>query len=554
VQEKNNSPRFTHWLVQSYLDSACSAFPADTAVSCGNRQLTYKQLHARSNQLAHCLKNYGVNRQDRVLFCLQRSEQCILSIFGILKSDAIYVPIDSKSPRTRWQQIIEDCEPAAIICDNSTIASLSKIPPVQKSRVPLISLQYSSEIAMDLKMPVVTREILADQTPQNPVYHNIDTDIAYILYTSGSTGQPKGSMISHLNIHNYIDWATGCFDISKQDRILGTAPFHFDMSTFDIYCAVKSGAALCIASETDMLFPVNHVNLIERERITIWKAISSLIMYLAKTDAIIPGRMAALHKILFGGEVLAAKYLIKWMKTYPEKEFYNVYGPTEATGISIYHHVTEIPEDNGTPIPIGRPCSNTDVLLLNEKNQTAKMGEVGELHMRGSCLSQGYWRDPAKTESAFIPNPLTKIPGDRIYRTRDLARMREDGTFEFLGRADDQIKHLGYRIELQEIERALLSIESVHDAAAALLNSQWTDIPELTAFVELDNAHDPSDILSALKTVLPHYMIPKTIWPVGKIPRTSRGKVDRNALKAELPLPRSPHNTGACPKPCATAL
>ncbi len=521
----------THWLVQSYLDTTCRTFPSNIAVSCGGRHLTYKQLHSHANQLAYCLKGYGVRRQDRVVFCLKRSEDCIVTIFGTLKSDAIYVPLDSHAPASRWEKIIEDCQPSAIICDSTTFSALSKIPVVEKSGIPLIHQHNCTKTQAGLTSTVLDGENLDVQIHDDLHYENIDTDIAYILYTSGSTGHPKGCMISHLNIMNYIDWAINCFCISEADKVLSTAPFHFDMSVFDIYCAMKAAATLCIATEMDLLFPNKLVNLIDRNHITIWKAVSSLLMYLAKTDALEPGRMTTLSRVLFGGEELATKYLIKWMHAYPEKAFYNAYGPTEATGISMYYHVDKIPEDACARIPIGRPCANTEVFLLNEDNQITGINEVGELHLRGSCLSKGYWRDPQKTESEFIPNPVSQIPGDRIYRTRDLATLRKDGIYEYLGRADSQVKYFGYRIELQEIERALLSIEDVNDAAAALCNTELTDIPELAAFVEFKNKPDPSEILIRLKTLLPAYMIPKSIFPMGKIPRTSRGKVDRTALK-----------------------
>lgn len=303
----------TSYLVQDYIDNSQKKHPERLAVSCGNSEISYNELCLYSNQLANCLIHNGISRQDRIVFIINRSIDCIVSIFGILKADAIYVPIDPKSPLKRIKLIIDDCQPGAIICDSKTVTNIIEVMKDSKSTIPLI-ITDSSEISpyhvsgFPLSR-LICRNKLEQYDLQHPVYENIDTDIAYIIYTSGSTGQPKGVMISHLNITNYIDWAVDYFDISSGDCILNTAPFHFDMSTFDIFSAAKSSASLCIAQELNMLFPNTLIDLIEERGITVWKAISSLIMYLAKTDALQSGRMPLLKKVLFGGETLATRYL-----------------------------------------------------------------------------------------------------------------------------------------------------------------------------------------------------------------------------------------------------
>lgn len=516
-----------NYLAQSYLDNTRELTPNRTAVSCSTDSITYEELCIFSNKLANCLISKGVVRQDRVAFCLKRSVNSLVAIFGILKADCIYVPIDPKSPLKRCRAIIDDCEPSTLICDSETIDKmLQTISDIQFMPKRVI-VEHNEGLPKAIENGLITRAEIEEQDSKKPDYKNVDTDIAYILYTSGSTGNPKGVMISHLNITNYIKWAIDCFDITRKDNILSTAPFHFDMSTFDIYCAMGAGARLCIATESCLLFPNKLLSLIEKEQITIWKAISSLIMYLAKTGSLKEGRIPTLKKVLFSGEVLPTKHLIPWMETYPEKLFYNAYGPTEATGISTYYHVQQIPKDPQQPIPIGRPCTNTDVFLLNEDDSLA---EVGELCIRGSSLSRGYWNDPEKTNKVFVTNPLNHVQGDRIYRTRDLAKLRNDGNYIFIGRRDNQIKHMGYRIEPFEIENAILSLNKVDDAAVILSKSQEFDIEELVAFFAADEDVTSDEIMTELRNCIPHYMLPQHIIELKHIPRTDRGKIDRGAL------------------------
>ncbi len=381
------------------------------------------------------------------------------------------------------------------------------------------------------KISFISKSEIQQARSECPHYRNVDTDLAYILYTSGSTGSPKGVMISHLNIINYIEWAVDCFGITQKDIILGTAPFHFDMSVFDIYCTLKSGAKFCITPENLLLFPTRLLDLMERECITLWKGVSSLLIYIAQNVSLKERKLSTLKKIIFGGEVLPTKYLIQWMEAFPDKLFFNVYGPTEATGISTYFWVTDIPKNLSESIPIGRACKNTEVFLLKEDNSPAGIGEVGELYIRGSGVSRGYWKDKEKTEDSFIPNPLTKIPEDRVYRSGDLATLREDGNYQFLGRKDDQVKYLGYRINLSDVETALRSLEPVKDAAVVLSPSGDHSTNGLVAFIVTKNTMDARDILVELSQKIPRYMLPQRVRSITHIPRTDRGKIDRQALK-----------------------
>jgi non-ribosomal peptide synthetase component F len=304
------------------------------------------------------------------------------------------------------------------------------------------------------------------------------------------------------------------------------------MSLFDVYCSLRTGATLCIATEKLLLFPRLLVDFAEAEKVTIWKGVASLLMYLARTEAVTVGRLPALQKVLFSGEVLHTKYLMQWMDMFPHKTFYNAYGPTEATGISMYYQVEQAPRSAEERIPLGKPCENTEVFLLDENGKPVAPGEPGELYIKGICVTKGYFNDPGKTAAVFSDDPLKPMCEGRTYRTGDYACLRPDGNYEFLGRKDNQVKYMGYRIELSDIEQSLVSIPGVRDAGVVLAESTTDNLDELVAYIEIDEKVSLSDIVPALRSKLPLYMIPKQLFTIARVPRAISGKIDRQALLA----------------------
>jgi len=240
----------TSFLVQHYIDNCINQFANRLALTFPNQQFTYKELWTSSNKLANLLKQNNVQRQDRVAIFLKRSSKSVLGMIGALKADAIYISIDSKTPVKRLHLVLEDCQPSAVICDQSTVNQVSEILPALKCEPSIIMLENKQELQTEFTPGTLYQDQIDNQPENQPTYRNIDTDIAQIIYTSGSTGTPKGVMISHKNIMNYIDWAVKEFQISGDDVLLGTAPFHFDMSTFDIYCSLKAGCTFCITPDT----------------------------------------------------------------------------------------------------------------------------------------------------------------------------------------------------------------------------------------------------------------------------------------------------------------
>ncbi|HJV34265.1 amino acid adenylation domain-containing protein [Geomonas sp.] len=518
------------YLLQSCLDAGSLTHPDKAALVDDRETLSYRALREEAERVAHALRLGGVKRQDRVVIWMRRSARVVVALLGTLKADAIYVPVDAKAPLERVQKVIGDCRPAAVICEEGSLPLLEEAGDRLAGVRMLLVCGGKKEIPRPRLIPTLYLEEFSE-LPAPPPYRNIDADAAYILYTSGSTGSPKGVTVSHLNVTSYIDWALESFRIVPDDKVLGTAPFHFDMSTFDIFASLRAGATLFIASERQLLFPNSLLDLIERNGITIWKGVSSLLMYLSSTGCLKPQRIPTLDRVLFGGEVLPTRHLINWMSVFPSKRFYNVYGPTEATGISAYHQVVKVPATAEEPVPIGSACANTEILLLTEENTLAKPGQPGEICIRGSGLSLGYWNDEEKTRGAFVPNPLSNNLQDRIYRTGDLGMVREDGLLEYLGRKDFQIKFMGYRIESFEVEKAMLALEGVQQAAVLLCNAPGGDIPELVGFVEFAGEADDRLLLEALGRALPAYMVPKRIVQLDRLPLSDRGKLDRSALR-----------------------
>jgi amino acid adenylation domain-containing protein len=510
-----------------YLDESAKRFPEKIAVTDGRSRITFGALAALSDSLSCFLKELGVSRGDRVAYFLRRSPDCILATMGILKSGAAYVPLDQKTPPERWRRIVEDASPTVLICHEDTLSETLKRDNalgLKHSIVCLGSRECQNGSAQNV---FFLEEIMgASVTFASEVDWG---DLAQVLYTSGSTGMPKGVMITHGNIRNYIDWAIEYFGITAKDRLLGTAPFYFDMSTFDIFCALAAGATLSLATEDLLIFPEKLVRFMEQEKVTLWKGVASLLMYMSRAGVVRPSRLPDLRTVIYAGEPLNAHYLSQWMQAFPEKLFFNGYGPTEATGVSLCYHVKSVP-DFEHPIPIGYPRTGMKVLVMGEDGQPVLPGEIGELCLAGPGLAKGYLNDPEKTRKQFTESPTGyPDPGARIYHTGDLVRQNEDGSFVFVSRKDHQVKWMGYRIELAEIETNLSAHPHVKDVAV-LLADRSGGLTELVAFFEADEAIESAGLVRFLEKRIPIYMIPKRFIQIPCLPRNDRGKIARDEL------------------------
>lgn len=521
-------------LVQEYFINSAQRFPDKIAINFKEKNLTYKQLDIESNQLANLLIKLNANRNDRIAFCLHKSHSSIISILGILKAGGCYVPLDANSPLSRLKYIVEDCQPAVIICDQETL---------EKTRLMLDELKQNncfcpqlitiSPLDKSTNNVIYSREDILKEKHSCPKSINIDSDLAYILYTSGSTGKPKGVMINHHNIISFVEWAVNRFGITEQDKLSNHAPMHFDLSTFDIYCTFKTGASLYLVPQEINLFPEKLISFIEDKELTIWLSVPSILVYLARMNVLTEKRMPKLRTIFSTGEVFPTPYLVQWMKLFPRKTFINMFGPTETTVECTYYIIKEIPTNTSKDIPIGNACEHLEIFALNEERKLINVGELGELYVKGPSVSTGYWNNLEKTEQAFIKNPFSPRSQEKVYKTGDLVVLNEDGTYTFRGRKDNQIKFMGYRIELGEIESALYSLEYIKEAAVIFLPE---DGGKIVGFTSLNHDAKVEMIKADLSKVIPKYMLPRTITIMKKLPRTSTGKIDKVNLKAQIEI------------------
>lgn len=497
-------------LIQQYFIESAKKYPDKIAVNFRDQNITFQELEETSNRLANALRAKGAKRGDRVCFCLRKSIRSIQIILAILKADAIYVPLNAQAPAARLRQMINDATPKIVICDEQTDDLVRGFPAV-------FNLDRDSDFIESMPASEITSK-------------NSSDDLAYILYTSGSTGVPKGVMITHGNIINATDWAVDEFQITEQDRISQHPPLHFDLSTFDLYCAFKAGATLLLVPEELSLFPGPLMRFIEDNQLTIWNSVPSVMVYLSIAGLVKPDRISTVRKIFFNGEGFPPKFLAEWMKDYPNKEFINMYGPTETTVQCTFYRVLSPPTDFSKLVPIGKATGGMEIFAVKDDGSVVGPSEEGELYVGGLGVGNGYWNNPEKTAEVFIEWP-TK---GRVYRTGDLIRLREDGNYEFIGRKDNQVKVMGNRIELGDVDSAMMSLPYIKEAAALAVSDLSTGGNRLIVIVSLQDKKRPEEIKKDLEKLLPYYMIPQEIKIRDALPRTSTGKVDRVKLKNEL--------------------
>jgi amino acid adenylation domain-containing protein len=501
------------------------------ALAWQGEKLSYGALVEASQRVSQLLAGLGCRRGDRVVLLVPKSPLAIQAMLGTLGADCAYTPVDLKNPAARVGQILQALEARVLVaCREAAplVASLAKDGGLDPAlRVAWLDGEAPEGVPSD-----ATAEDLAACPSHALPCENQASDLAHILFTSGSTGVPKGVMITHANVMAFITWAIEHFQIRPGDRCSGHSPLHFDLSTFDVYGTLWAGAELHpIAPEMNLL-PHKLAQLIRDRELTQWFSVPSALNHMAKAGAVSEYDFPALRRLLWCGEAWHAAGLAHWMRRLPHVRFTNLYGPTEATIASSFYDVPGVPDDETRPVPIGRGCAGEELLVLDETLRHAAAGETGDLFIRGVGLSPGYWRDAAKTAAAFLPNPF-RDDADRIYRTGDLARLGEDGEIVLVGRADTQIKSRGYRIELGEIEAALHVLDELEESAVVAVESAGIDgLAIACGYVPRPGTElVPADLRTRLSARLPAYMIPSRWRRFERLPLNANGKVDRKALK-----------------------
>ena len=498
-------------LVQQYFSESAARHPDKPGICCADESLSFREADEFSNAFARALQAAGVARGQFVPFFMDKSVRSILSILSILKADCAYVPIDFKSPGQRMQSILKATEARVVIVDDESQAVFEELIPVVERPVLLNISQFKP----------------ADVVPVRS--QNLSIDIAYVLFTSGSTGVPKGVMIPHKAIIDYIEWCVEVYALSGDDVVSNHAPLYFDNSTFDLYCAFKTGATLHLVHEELNVVLPRLVNWLSDRKISTFFCVPSVLTLLLRSRRLKADSFPRMRHIIAAGEVLPRDILAEWMEKYPHVQFTNMYGPTEITVDCSYHTLHEKPGKDLLSIPIGKARTNMELFVRTAGGELSQaIGAEGELLVRGTSVAYGYLGDTERTQKAFIQNPLNRFFHDPLYCTGDLVRVDENADYLFLGRADDQIKFLGYRIELGEIEASLVGIDGVHEGVVVFNNSAVEAERELGALVSLDDGFSLDDLRHALQKRLPGYMVPTRFKITGEdFPRTANGKYDR---------------------------
>ena len=508
----------------------------------GDRVLTYGDLDRAADRLAARLIGLGVRPGDRVGLHVAKSADAITAICGVLKAGGVYVPLDPAAPGSRLGYILKDCG-VRIVLTGPEQSRRGRTEPIIDATDPLDAVvvvgdEGDAPRGLPARQVVRWSDALSDAVDPVRRSHNptTDTDLAYILYTSGSTGEPKGVMISHRNALTFVDWCADTFGVAAEDRLSNHAPFHFDLSIFDIFVALKCGASIHPVPEGLSTFPIRLAEWIEHERISVWYSVPSVLTLVALHGKLGQRDLSALRFVLFAGEVFPIKHLQSLVSQLPGPRYFNLYGPTE-TNVCTYHEVDRrMIADRVSPLPIGRACANFGAFAVTgEGGLAGAPGQVGELLVRGSGVALGYWGRPERTANGFVQNPLESRFRDVIYRTGDLVTLDESGEFLFLGRGDHQIKTRGYRVELGEIESVLYGHKLVREVAVIAVPDELIG-NRIRAVVSLADggAATEADLQAYCAERLPRYMVPEAVEFRVDLPRTQNGKVDRVALAAAI--------------------
>lgn len=496
--------------VLSWLDETAKRLPNKLALQDISGNITYQEYRSKSLAIAYKIVEHNKGEMKKpIVVYLEKGKEVLVSFMGVAYSGCFYSPIDTEMPQSRVDKILEVLKPEIVITTNKLKTNFEKFN------------FYGSYIIYE--ETICSEE---DETAVKPYTEKIiDTDLLYVLFTSGSTGVPKGVSICHRSVIDYTDWVTETFNITQKDTFGNQAPFYFDNSILDIYSCMKTGATLNIIPKKLFFQPVPLLEYIKYNKINTIFWVPSALIVVSKLKAFRNVDLSdTLKRVLFCGEVMPNKQLNIWRKFLPNVTYANLYGPTEITDACTYYIVDrEFSDDE--PLPIGIPMSNTDILVLNDEDKLVTDDEVGELCVRGTSLAMGYYNNPEKTRSAFVQNPLNKAVPEIIYRTGDLVRYNEYREIIYISRKDFQIKHLGHRIELGEIETAISSLEEV------TLNCCLYDEKNQKIVLFVDAQVDRDYIKERIEKLVPEYMIPGKVIYLENMPINANGKIDRIKLK-----------------------
>ncbi|MDF2539728.1 MAG: hypothetical protein K0S76_2749 [Herbinix sp.] len=493
--------------VLEYLEHTVHIVPKKVAYANEETGFTFEEVYHRSRAIGTYLSEQGHSKEPIVVF-MGKHPRTIVTFYGVIYSGNYYVPIDEEMPRHRIELIFKSLNPKAVICDEETGKLLETFP--------FEGAVYSYEEM--IKTPVKEEVITSIRDKQ------IDTDPIYIVFTSGSTGIPKGVVACHRSVIDYIESLSEVLQFNENTVFGNQTPLYVDACLKELYPTLKFGATAYLVPKNLFMFPLQLVEFLNEHKInTVCWVVSALTM-ISAFGALQKEIPKYLHTIAFGSEVFPIKQFNLWRNALPHARFVNLYGPTECTGMSCYFEVNrEFALDE--MIPIGRPFKNTEIILLDENKRITEPGQTGEICIRGTSLTLGYYKNFEKTNEVFVQNPLNDAYPELIYCTGDLGKYNERGELVFVSRKDNQIKHMGHRIELGEIEIVANMLEEMKSACCIFDN----DKKKIVLYYVGDIT--TAQVATYLKEKLPRYMIPNVIEALGEMPLTSNGKINRVLLK-----------------------
>lgn len=496
------------------LDPAWANRPA---VKTAKGQVDYAQLRDYSVKLARWLADNGCQRGDRIAVCLPKSIDSVVSLLGCMMAGAAYVPVDPTAPAQRQATIAGLAGAQRMITTPEIAAALREtgmdLPPLTELTPVGVGAGVAALVAdAPAQAPAAGAEVGAD-------------DLAAILFTSGSTGVPKGVSLSHGNILAFVDWTVDAFGFTAEDRLTSHAPFHFDLSTMDLYTSFRVGASVFILDEVLVRFPSSISKILAAERITSWYSVPTALRLLQENGALERRDLSALRQIFFAGEVFPVPALRRVMQAFAGIEFINLYGPTE-TNVCTYYRLPGVPGESALDIPIGIPCEHYQITIRDEQGRILPPGESGEIYVAGPGVTKGYWQRPDLT------GPCRFDGREDGYRTGDFGYWLPDGNIRFQGRRDAQVKLRGHRVELMEIENVILNHPDIKETATVLLTPEGEDAVLFACVVPQAGASvDEATVYGQCAKFLPHYAEPHRIVVLADFPRTSTGKIDRQGLR-----------------------
>ncbi|MCI8362935.1 MAG: amino acid adenylation domain-containing protein [Clostridia bacterium] len=495
--------------ILEYLEDTEKKFPEKIAYADLKEGFSFRELKTAAMKIGSKISEV-VSPGNPIVVYMDKRAYNILAFWGVVYAGCFYVPIDSQMPAERIKLIFDTLQPSMILYDDITESKLHEI------NFNFHKLHYKNALESSINKMQLSKIRACTKS----------TDLLYVLFTSGSTGVPKGVTISHLAVMDFMEWICNTYKLNENTTLCNQAPFYFDASVPDLYIPLKTGATVYIPPKNYYTFPKKIIKYINENNINtlIWvpSALCNVVNCKA-LEIIVP---SCVNLVIFCGEVMPCKHLNIWKKYLPNALYVNMYGPTEATYACMYYNIDRDFLDD-EKLPLGRACENSKIILVNESNNIAVNGEIGEICILGQCLSHGYYNAPDKTSKVFVQNPINNKYIELMYRTGDLATVNDFGEIIFVGRKDFQIKRLGHRIELGEIENAILSVNEVEDACCAYNERTNEIIAVYTGKI------DSNSLASSISQKLSSYMMPNRFVKLDTMPKNLNDKIDRVKIKKE---------------------